>query len=159
MDRILWAKDFANTRGYKATRDWYLAQTRTGYDTPFVDCDPEGKPVASFVDFGRWIAQCECGGAEAIDPDAPFFYCLCCGNPENEGKPRPVILPEDWQAIERELLRRPVRMRGGRNAYERATMAEAAIVVEAGPLSRSWTPDESLEDLKRQNKAIKKAGK
>lgn len=160
MDKILTARDFVKTMGFDSLRDYYRARTSApGYETPFVDAEPEGEPVDAFVDYGRWIARCECGGAEAVDYDDPIFYCLACGNMTNNGKPRPVNMPDEWQEIERLLLKRPVRLRGGRNAFERATMAEPVVSTEHGQLSRTWLPGETLDDIKRQNNALEKGRK
>lgn len=159
MDKILTAQDFAKSEGYENARARVEAKTRKGYDTPPQNGSGDDAPVFARVDFGRWIADCECGGAEAVDPDDAFFYCLSCGNNAINGRIRSVIFPDasERAQIEALLLARPVKSMRGRNAFERATMAEPAIIVEGrGPLSRSWNPDESIDDLKEQNKAIKK---
>lgn len=66
-----------------------------------------GDPVVSQVHEGRWVALCECGGAEVVDPEEPYFYCFSCHNVINGGRPRPVDFPAQWRAIERTLLARP----------------------------------------------------
>lgn len=157
MDKILTASDFAKVAGFKDAREMMRARTAAIYDTPPVE--GEAPPVVARVDFGRWLADCECGGAELIDPADPFFYCYSCGNFAHGGIIRPVIVPDGGvrDRIEALLLQRPVKTQRGRNALERAAMAVPAIVVEGkGPLSRSWNPDETTDDLKEQNKVIKK---
>lgn len=156
IGRILTANDLARARGYSDQRDMLRHMTARGYDTPITNSTPTGGAVTAYIDYGRWIARCECGGAEAIDPADPIFYCLSCGNHVNAGHPRPVILPDDMAGIERELMRRPVSMGTGRNEYERATNARAVIVIEQGELSRSWTPGETVRELKEQNMAIRR---
>lgn len=54
---------------------------------------PADKPVVARIDHGRWIADCECNGAEYVDPGEPIFYCLSCGNTEYQGHVRPVVFP------------------------------------------------------------------
>ena len=108
--------------------------------------------MKAYVNQGRWIATCHCGGAEAVDPDEPFFYCFVCGNRSTDGNPRLVIFPKDKEQIEAELLKRPVIEMQGRNAVERAFQALPAV----GRLARNWTPDETLDDLRQQNEGLKR---
>ena len=51
-----------------------------------------GKHVVARVNLGRLIADCECGGAEMVDPSDLRFFCFSCGNKSNAGKYRPVSL-------------------------------------------------------------------
>lgn len=126
-------------------------------ETPFVDCEPVGKPVHAEVNFGQWIAQCECGGAESVTPDEPIFYCCSCGNYANHGKPRKVIFPskKEIKDIETVLLKRPVIVKGGTHMIERTVNARPAIIDEKGVLSRSWKPGETVKDLRKENESIK----
>lgn len=66
------------------------------------------QPVHAIVAYGRWIAECECGGAEFVEPGDPLFYCASCGNTPAEGRVRPVIFPDNRLAIEAALLERKV---------------------------------------------------
>ena len=50
-----------------------------------------GQPVQAFIDHQRWLATCECGGSEYVDPEAKIFYCMAWQNDENGGKLRNVI--------------------------------------------------------------------
>lgn len=159
--RILTAKDFAAQEGAGSVRERIKMQVAKHqarsiyFDTPFRDGPTAGEPVLGLVNQGRWIAQCECGGAEAVDPDEPFFYCFECGNRVTDGSPRLVIFPDDREQIEAELLKRPVIELRGRNQIERAFQALPGV----GLLSRNWTPDESLADLKKQNRELNKRRK
>lgn len=65
-------------------------------------------PVSAFVDCGRWIAQCNCGGYEYVTDKDPIFFCHECGNELTGGRSRPVIFPENKAAIEDELLTREI---------------------------------------------------
>ncbi|MHB0922612.1 MAG: hypothetical protein ACYC3H_01430 [Bellilinea sp.] len=49
--------------------------------------------VVARIDHGRWIADCECNGAEYVDPGEPVFFCLSCLNGSNGGRLRPVKFP------------------------------------------------------------------
>jgi hypothetical protein len=107
-----------------------------------------GQPVEAEINAGRWIANCpDCPGAEAVSPDEPIFYCFSCGNKEIGGKLREVIFPKDHKAIEAEILKRVVAPAvDGRD--------EIAKMLFGRPqgLPRSWTPTETIEDLREQNK-------
>lgn len=128
---------------------------------------PRGAPVLARIELGRWIADCECGGAEFVDPDEPIFFCFSCGNRANDNVPRPVTFPPpaERQVIEQLVLQRPVDDLRGLSDSERAAGARALIMVEVGaaedepkrllPLTRSWDPHETIEDLAGQNEPIK----
>ena len=65
----------------------------------------EDAPVEAVWDDGRWVAVCECGGAEVVaGPDAPddeqVFYCCSCGNKAVGGRWRPVVYEEVRDAVE-----------------------------------------------------------
>ncbi len=152
-----------------------------------LDADPTGLPVYARIWQGQWIADCECNGACFVDPDEPVFFCFSCGNRANDHKPRPVIFPATLERleIERLLLERPVDDLAGLTDMERAGMAkpmlyvEFEIDVEPGidvilntapgdvfpaakktitvPLTRSWEPRQTIEDLhKEQDHAVQK---
>ena len=104
-------------------------------------------PVLARIDHGRWLADCECGGAEYVDPSDPIFFCLACGNPAQAGAARPVAFPKNAAEIEMALLVRPVEATGS-SAFERAMTARPLV---AG-LGRSWQPGETLAQLRRQNR-------
>jgi len=156
--KIINAKDYMKREGVKTMKERInkicSRMVKNGsLDTPFVDCEPIGKPVYAKVNMGQWLAQCECGGAESVDPDEPIFYCFSCGNYENHGKPRKVIFPSKKEIMEIEsvLLRRPVKVRGGTHEIERTILAEP-LVDEKGVLSRSWLPGETVDHLRKENK-------
>ena len=106
-------------------------------------------PVYARIDSGRWIGDCECGGAEYVDPDEPIFFCLSCGNVRFKSCARSVIFPRDRQEIERLILARPVRMTGS-NPIERAFRAVPVI----GRLGRFYNPGETVEMLRQQNEGL-----
>lgn len=68
------------------------------------------KPITAVVNGGRWVARCECGGQENVEPTDPIFFCHECGNKDVGGKSRPVIFPSESKRnqIEKDLLQIPV---------------------------------------------------
>lgn len=73
--------------------------------------DPDrlvGTPVIAYVNAGRWIAKCECGGAEYVDFGSPRFMCCGCWNRADGRAWRPVAtpLPATRRAVEAALLTR-----------------------------------------------------
>lgn len=64
-------------------------------------------PVAAHVNYGRWVADCSCGGAELVAPDM-LFLCGSCG------RRCPVSWPDDVQSIGMLLSCRPVEARNWR---------------------------------------------
>jgi len=159
-EKIITALDYAkrdNSRTVREHLEKLMVKIGRRYDTP-LNGQPKGKPVAAEVNYGRWIARCpDCNGAEDVDPSEPIFYCFSCGNFTNNGRPRAVIFPsaKERKAIETELLKRPVKIKGGTNALDRLVNAVPEIMTDKMILSRSWLPGETLADLKTQNKALK----
>jgi hypothetical protein len=98
-----------------------------------------GDPVALVnANHGRWLVTCpldnpmtgaRCGGAQYSHPDAPTYFCLTCKNLEVEGRLVAVNFPKDHDKIEAYLLARPQ--------------------VNA----RNWQPNETISDLRAQNRA------
>lgn len=106
-------------------------------------------PVYARVDFGRWLADCECGGATYVDFNDDFFFCVLCGNTNHDGKLRKVIFPPNRAEIEEELLKRQVKERLG-------TFGTDAALNAVGPISRSWNPGETIETLIEQRERMNK---
>lgn len=122
---------------------------------------PSGEVVQARIWQGQWIAECECGGNEFVDPDEPIFFCFSCGNRKNDQYVRPVVFPENHKDIEAAVLARPVNDMRGITDLERAGLAAPLLYVETEegeikPLTRSWSPGETLADLHKQNHVIKK---
>jgi len=132
-DKITTMADKAKEFGAKSAAD-FLKRMAIATKHKIVDGAATGKPVDAQIDFSRWIGRCECGGAEIIDPDYPYFYCFSCGNKSNKGKLRPVTFPVDYKIIETELLTRED-MRW-----------------------KCWDKSQSIEELKVES-AMLKAGK
>lgn len=135
MDKIFTATDRARELGF--TDYFALLESIIKHEIPR---EIDGEPVYARVDFGRWIADCECGGAVYVDPEKDGFFCGNCKN--NGGKLRPVVFPENAKEIEDELLKRVVYLPTGKTGTQAAK--------EAKGLSRSWTRPETVEQLKEQ---------
>ncbi len=89
--QIVTARSIARRDGCATALDWIRkALARRGTKLSGV---VSGDPVVARIDHGRWIADCECKGAEYVDPDEPIFMCLSCQNASNRGLLRPVKFP------------------------------------------------------------------
>jgi hypothetical protein len=152
MSEFVTAKDLVRRGAYPSVRAMVHAMSQTR-GLPWTG-KVSGAALYARVDFMRWLVDCpHCGGAEYIDPEEPFFFCVSCGNAENRGDAYPVIVPSkrDRDAIERALLERPVRVRvGSGDRIEQAVRS----VPEVRGLGRSWNPGERVRELKDQNKLI-----
>lgn len=163
MNRIFTARDYALKRdGVKTVRErirkWQEKHRKNGIIVNIKDLDKPGTgtPVMAQIWQGTWIAKCECGGAEFVDPKEPIFFCWSCGNRSNDNKCRPVDFPDKHEKIEEKILERPVNDIRGLDELQQAEAAMPLIFVEGQGLSRSWVPGETLKDLKdQQDKAIK----
>lgn len=152
--QLITAKDLVAREGFpnvaSRIRSLSLRQARKdASQVPWNGRLAAGEPVLARVDFGRWITDCECGGAEYVDPEEALFFCLSCGNAAAGGQARPVIFPtaKVREEIEQLLLERPVIEGAGLDAVERAFKARPSIP----GLARSWNPEESVEELRVQN--------
>lgn len=110
-----------------------------------------GQPVKARVDCGRWLADCECGGASYVDIGGNFF-CTSCQNKEHGGKLRRVVFPNNHKEIEAELLLRYSPKVAGMFGTQEAM--NAALIEPCIP--RSWNAGESVTELKRQRADFEK---
>ncbi len=116
--KIITAGDVAAVAGMRSVEEFVQAMAaRQGWKVDMrVD---KAHPVYAEVNHGRWLAVCECGGAEYVDPKVPIFFCQACGNAAYGGRVRHVVFPRARRRIERELLAAPVRERHWRREVER----------------------------------------
>lgn len=148
MDKIFSGNDKAKELGYKNYREMIAGlAARRGY-VPGVEIG--GTNVFARIDFGRWIADCECGSANYVEPSDPVYFCATCGNAANEGKLRGVTFPENRAEIEAELLKREVLINPKLKPIDRAINARGAIP----GLVRSWMPGETTQVLKSQRELL-----
>jgi hypothetical protein len=95
---------------------------------------PIGKAVYAVVNQSRWIAHCDyCGSASAVNHDGGFF-CLTCLNIKNNNRSRPIIFPENYKEIEKELVKREF------------------------PRNRNWLIGEPIENLIAENVELSAEG-
>lgn len=169
LNRIITADDYCKRDNVQTVRERILKMRkevmRRKNIAVVVNIDKMSqRPVYGRIELGQWVADCECGGVEFVSPNEPVFFCFSCGNAVDAGDLRPVIFPshEERAEIERLVLERPVYEHRGLDDMERAHGAQAQILIELPdgnhlPLTRSWNPHESIDDLKReQEEAIRK---
>lgn len=138
MDKIITNNDYAKRDKIATGRAWVsgIAQKR---GMPFRETfAPPGRDVQARIDASRWICDCECGGAESVNPDDPFFYCLSCGNKQTGGLLRRVIFPDNRIEIENAMLQRKIIQPEGRDPIARLVWG----VPETLP--RNWNPGEEV---------------
>jgi hypothetical protein len=93
------AKDKATEEKFKSVKDRIIGwANRSGHK--YIQDRTAGIPVKARIDWGRWIADCECGGAEYVDPDETIFFCMSCGNKVTNGRARNVIFPVNIKEVE-----------------------------------------------------------
>ena len=65
--------------------------------------------VDAIINHGRYIVNCpnNCGGATLVSNKEPYFICVRCGSPENDGQLYNVKFPQERTKIEEALLKRP----------------------------------------------------
>jgi hypothetical protein len=90
------------------------------------------RTTTAYVSGGVWVARCPeagCRGVEMVRFSDRQFFCCECRNASVGHHPILVELPDEHVAetVDRILELRPV------------------------PASRNWRPDESVDDLKREN--------
>lgn len=153
MKRLITARDVARRDGHATVTDLLLALMERSIERGYfrICWDGEhvgGAPAMALVDFGRWLARCECGQHNYVDPNDPVMFCARCGN-GNSGLARPVIFPVNREEIEKLLLARPViENPAAKNVVEKALLAKPKISV----LTRNWFPGQSLVDLFEMNR-------
>ena len=85
-----------------------------------------GADLRAFVNDDRWLAKCECGSAQVLSRDDRRFYCITC----QVGWVR-VIWPDDATV----------------------TAIEHVLGLRPRPYTRSWHPDQSVQELLEENRA------
>ena len=104
-----------------------LSQTaHTGVTTNKIS---DTAPLKAYVNHGRWVVDCECGGAEFAF-DEGLFMCQCCWNAKHSNQLRRVLFPRNRSKIEITLMMRP-------------------------ELNRNWYVGETIVKLEAENKAHK----
>lgn len=84
----------------------------------------------AYVNWGRWVVDCGCCSAMALEGFPSEVKCFECGEVQV------VIYPAERDAIEAILALRPGKILGGTLAYP----------------NRNWKPGESVRDLQKENR-------
>jgi len=88
----------------------------------------DDKPLEAKINFARYVVDCpNCNSAEYAFEDK-LFFCSLCHNSDIGSKARKVKLPPERKKIEELLSKRKIK-------------------------NRHWLPGETIEDLKKENKA------
>ena len=128
MVLILTANQQSTVRKSGGYRRWIEQMVSSRWDGFVIEWKARGQVPAEIVR-SSWRVSCPfCRGAIVVEP-ADLFFCPDCLNQANHFRPMGIIVPKDWQEIERILLKRP------------------------DPVRRNWLPHETVEDLKSQNLA------
>lgn len=93
------------------------------------DDSPTTPSVVAYINFGRWVTDCECGSAQVLDQNDQRFFCVRCLNSISNGNWRAVVWPAEASNIEDALLVRP----------------------DVG--TRNWLPGQSVVTLEDENEA------
>jgi len=89
----------------------------------------DDEPLMAYVNHGRWIVKCECGGAEKAWEEG-LFMCQSCWNGKHKHQYRRAVFPEEREMIEELLLKRALP-------------------------NRNWFLHETIADLERENEEHK----
>jgi len=162
-EKILDSEDWAVDSGFESYRKWVirtgtlmfrrLILTNPPTEAKLAEIRDDDPPVIARIDYGRWLADCECGGAELVSFKDPFFFCLSCGNFSCGGRARKVEFPRIRAAIESELLRRPVKSNTPNTTRFMQALTSKPMV---GELGRHWSPGISLAQLRKENEQLEK---
>lgn len=86
----------------------------------------DSSPLNAYVNHGRWLVKCECGGCEYAWEEK-LFMCQSCWNSGHKHKLRRVAFPLYRKAIEMMLAQRPL-------------------------INRNWKPGETIDRLRKENR-------
>lgn len=114
-------------------------------------------PIRAIVDYGRWLAECECGESYYVEPTDPLGYCVTCGNRVVEGmngKVRPVIFPANRLTIEAALLERE--LVGDAGTIQRLGTQAVLFpkIVHPKELPRHWD-GQTVDQLRAEHRKVK----
>ena len=91
--------------------------------------DETSLPMQAYVNHGRWVIKCECGGAEKAWEEG-WFMCQSCFDAGHKHQYRRSVFPKDRLKIEKLLEIRPIP-------------------------NRNWYPGETLSQLRAENREHK----
>ena len=114
MEKIIEHEDWQGRPALEFLKAFWVRKSRIPFPT-----EAKGS-VDAAINHGRYIVTCPCGGASIVSSKEPFFVCVECGSPENDGKFYNVKFPQERDKIEKALLKRPLVNRN----WEKETIAE-----------------------------------
>ena len=100
MEKIIEHEDWQNRSALEFLKAFWIRKFRI----PFPD-KIKGS-VDATINHGRWVVSCPCGGASIVSSKEPYFICVECGSPENDGKLYNVKFSQDKAKVEELLLKR-----------------------------------------------------
>lgn len=155
IDKIYDGDDKAREEGFPNYRLRITRSTANNHHWSGEEGDLD--PITARIDYGRWIADCECGGSEYVSATYPVFFCFSCGNAFHAGKSRPVIFPTPAEraAIEHELMLRPIKEPPGLSGTQAALHAQPEP--RTAPI-RNWSPGTTVLSLILENASGHKGG-
>tara|TARA_Y100000310_G_scaffold162651_1_gene162607 strand:- start:67 stop:498 length:432 start_codon:yes stop_codon:yes gene_type:complete len=130
--KIITHEDWKPGRSFESFTAQHLSSNGLGVPPLTDSCVGTIRP---YVNSGRWVADCKtdgCAGAMVVSDAVRFFMCAECGNQGNNGNWYRVVFPQQRRRIEELLLRRPA-------------------LKPTNATTRNWNPDETVEDLEREN--------
>ncbi len=99
---------------WEAYRLMVIVPLLARYRLPDVELFVESEPLKAYVNHGKWLVKCECGGAEKMWEEGVFF-CQSCLNARHKHQYRHAIFPSNREKIEQLLEIRPVPNRNWNN--------------------------------------------
>lgn len=83
--------------------------------------DAEAAPLKAYINGGRWLVRCDCGGVEMPSRTKGYFFCHECGN-DGKGSARRVEFPRDINKVEAQVLKASPAIEQGDMNSQRAAM-------------------------------------
>jgi len=134
---LITANEFFKT-SWEAYRLLVIVRAMLKRGVEEVGYDEKSEPMRTYVNYGRWIIKCECGGAEKAWEEG-VFMCQSCLNARHKHRYRHSVFPEHRREIEALLALRPLPNRNWNNLADRIRLGR----------------DETVDDLKRENERHK----
>lgn len=90
---------------------------------------PDAAAVVAVMNYGRWLATCDCSAAVMLFRGTPgkWFWCPACGNAATGGKLRPVAWPANRDQIDADKGSLPTALAN----WDPAAEAERTAIIDA----------------------------
>lgn len=92
--------------------------------------DAETAPLKAYINGGRWLVRCDCGGVEMPSRSRGYVFCHECGN-DGKGSARRVDFPKDLKKVEAAVLKNAPAIEQGDMNSQRAAMLFPTVRWEA----------------------------